>query len=353
MSSKKVAEWSSILILGHPADKKKVPARLVTAVTVLFLIIAGSPLSDVYANTASADTNPYAATVTLGSLAQTYTGSALTPTATTSPVGLTIDWTGAPQTGAGSYAVSATVNDLNYVGSATGTFVINEASSSVIVTCPMTAQTYTGSAIAPCTASYSTGDGLVGSLTPGYSGNTNVGTATASATYAGDANHEGNSNSATFVINKATATVTSGSMTQTYTGSPLTPSATTVPAGLTIDWTNAPQTNAGSYAVTATVNDANYEGSASGTFTISKAGQTITFGALADKTKFDAAFPVSATASSGLTVSFTASGKCTVSGSTVTLDPGLGRCTITASQAGNVNYNAAADVLRTFNINNP
>jgi hypothetical protein len=60
MSSKKVAEWSSILILGHPADKKKVPVRLVTAVTVLFLIIAGLPLSDVYNNIASADGNPYA-----------------------------------------------------------------------------------------------------------------------------------------------------------------------------------------------------------------------------------------------------------------------------------------------------
>jgi hypothetical protein len=70
-------------------------------------------------------------------------------------------------------------------------------------------------------------------------------------------------------INKAAATVTLSNMTQTYTGSPLTPTATTAPIGLTIGWTNAPQTNAGSYyPVTATVNDLNYEGSASGTFVI-------------------------------------------------------------------------------------
>jgi len=38
--------------------------------------------------------------------------------------------------------------------------------------------------------------------------------------------------------------------------------------GLTIVWTNAPQTNVGSYAATATVSDSNYQGSANGTFTI-------------------------------------------------------------------------------------
>src|SRR5436309_1649833 len=48
----------------------------------------------------------------------------------------------------------------------------------------------------------------------------------------------------------------------------LTPTATTNPLGLNIAWTNAPQTNAGSYPVTATVNNANYQGSGSGTFTI-------------------------------------------------------------------------------------
>jgi hypothetical protein len=77
--------------------------------------------------------------------------------------------------------------------------------------------------------------------------------------------------------------------------------------------------------------------------------QTITFGALANKTWGDSDFSVSATASSGLAVSFAASGNCTVSGATVRLTS-VGSCTITASQAGNANYNPALDVSRTFAI---
>jgi hypothetical protein len=69
-------------------------------------------------------------------------------------------------------------------------------------------------------------------------------------------------------IAKAAATVTLSQLTQTYAGSALIPTATTAPAGLAIVWTNAPKTSAGNYAVTATVNDANYEGAASGTFVI-------------------------------------------------------------------------------------
>ena len=82
-----------------------------------------------------------------------------------------------------------------------------------------------------------------------------------------DPNYQGAAGG-TFVIEKAAATVTLSNLTRTYTGSPLTPTATTVPPGLAIDWTNAPQTNAGSYTVTATVNDPNYQGAASGTFVI-------------------------------------------------------------------------------------
>src|SRR5262249_36520457 len=83
--------------------------------------------------------------------------------------------------------------------------------------------------------------------------------------------------------------------------------------------------------------------------TLNKASQTITFGALGDKSYGDADFSVSATASSGLTVGFSASGACTISTTTVHLT-GAGSCTVTASQAGNSNYNAAPDVARSFNI---
>jgi hypothetical protein len=86
--------------------------------------------------------------------------------------------------------------------------------------------------------------------------------------------------------------------------------------------------------------------------TAQKSNQAIDFAALADKTIGDPDFTVSATANSGLAVSFGASGQCTVSGDTVHLT-GPGSCTITASQGGDSNYSAAADVPRTFKINSP
>jgi hypothetical protein len=86
--------------------------------------------------------------------------------------------------------------------------------------------------------------------------------------------------------------------------------------------------------------------------TAQKANQTITFAPLADKTYGDPDFTVSASSDSGLTVGFGASGNCTVSGTTVHLT-GPGFCTITASQGGDDNYNAAADVPRTFSIAAP
>jgi hypothetical protein len=74
------------------------------------------------------------ATVTLTNLTQVYTGTALTPTATTSPAGLSVAWTGAPQTAPGSYSVTASVTDPNYQGSASGTFTITTPSGAATIT---------------------------------------------------------------------------------------------------------------------------------------------------------------------------------------------------------------------------
>ena len=67
-------------------------------------------------------------------------------------------------------------------------------------------------------------------------------------------------------------------------------------------------------------------------FNVPKTVQSITFDALADKTLGAPDFPVFATASSLLTVSFAASGTCTVVGKTVHLT-NVGGCTITATPA--------------------
>jgi hypothetical protein len=78
--------------------------------------------------------------------------------------------------------------------------------------------------------------------------------------------------------------------------------------------------------------------------------QTITFAELAGKTFGDADFTVAATASSHLTVTYTASGNCTSSSDGSVHLSAAGDCTITAHQGGNTSYRPAPEVSRTFNI---
>ena len=79
--------------------------------------------------------------------------------------------------------------------------------------------------------------------------------------------------------------------------------------------------------------------------------QTITFGALTVKKVGDANFDLTASASSGLAVSYSSSntGVATVSGSTVTI-VGAGTTTIYADQEGNSNYYAAPQVSRVLTV---
>ncbi|WP_433969590.1 Ig-like domain repeat protein [Tunturiibacter gelidiferens] len=79
--------------------------------------------------------------------------------------------------------------------------------------------------------------------------------------------------------------------------------------------------------------------------------QTITFGPLPNQPFGTAAFNVSATASSGLPVTFasTIPTVCTVSGSTVNL-VSAGTCTIQATQAGNTTFAAATPVSASFTV---
>ena len=64
---------------------------------------------------------------------------------------------------------------------------------------------------------------------------------------------------------------------------------------------------------------------------------------LADRGFSNTPFALTAAASSSLSLSYTASGNCSVSGNQVTLTS-VGSCTIFASQAGDGNHNAAATV---------
>ncbi len=86
-------------------------------------------------------------------------------------------------------------------------------------------------------------------------------------------------------------------------------------------------------------------------FTISKVSQSITFSPIETKTVGSGSFELTATASSGLPVSYTFTGtNIDIDGTTVEL-LGAGKVSITAQQAGNNVYNAADGVIREFCVN--
>jgi len=84
---------------------------------------------------------------------------------------------------------------------------------------------------------------------------------------------------------------------------------------------------------------------------VARAGQTISFAELPQKAVGQPPFSLTASASSGLAVSFASSDPtvATVSGTTVTI-VGAGTVSITASQPGDGNYLAAGDVVRTLTV---
>jgi sugar lactone lactonase YvrE len=224
------------------------------------------------------------AAVTLTNLSATYDGTPKPISATTVPAGLTVNFTydgstTAP-TDAGSYTVVGTVSDNTYSGSATGTLIISKAPATV--TLGSLSAGFDGNPHGTTATTSPSGLTVVitynGSITiPSAAGSYNVVASIQDANYTGTA-------TGTFVISKPVATVTLSNLAVTYNGSPHSPTATTVPAGLGVIFTYNGSTVApsapGSYNVVGTINDANYSGSGSGTLVISQATPTITLSGL-------------------------------------------------------------------------
>jgi large repetitive protein len=157
--------------------------------------------------------NQATATVALTNLAQTYNGSALSATATTTPanltVGLTYSGSTIAPTAAGSYTVLATINDTNYSGTATGTLVISKAATTVSTWPTATGITY-GSALSSSTLS-----GGSASPTGTFAWTTsstipNAGTASYGVTFTptDTANYTTESGSVSVTVSKATPAIT-------------------------------------------------------------------------------------------------------------------------------------------------
>jgi hypothetical protein len=118
--------------------------------------------------TASIEVGKATAAVTLGNLSQTYNGSSKTVTATTAPAALVtvITYNGSPAepTEIGSYAVTATISDINYHGTASGTLVINPPTLTVAVTTNGAQPSGTGGTITSSPAGISCANSAGGTL---------------------------------------------------------------------------------------------------------------------------------------------------------------------------------------------
>ena len=210
-----------------------------------------------------------------------YTGSPITPACSASTTGAgglsaspTVSFTA--NTNAGTATASAEYpGDANHAGS-TGstTFTIEKAPSTVTLICTSPV-TYTGGALEPCSAKVTGAGGLDEAVTVSYVDNTDAGTATASASYAGDANHEKSSAETTFtILRAASVTTVTCPASVSWTGSPITPCTAEVtgagmsPKPLTVVYTD--NTDTGTATASASWSgDANHDGSsASTTFTI-------------------------------------------------------------------------------------
>jgi hypothetical protein len=95
-------------------------------------------------------------------------------------------------------------------------------------------------------------------------------------------------------------------------------------------------------------------GSATNTVEVVAASQTISFTGLPSTATYVSglSYALTATASSGLAVSYAVTGPATISGSTLDIT-GPGTVKVTASQAGNNNNNAAKSVTRTISVGAP
>ena len=272
---------------------------------------------------------------------------------------------------AGTYTITVSYSGDGNYSAATPipvNLVISKAAAAV--TLGGLSQTYTGSAL-PAAAT-TTPANLAVTFT--YNGASAPPTAAGSYTVVGtvsDANYQGSA-TGTLTIAKAAATVTLGGLSQTYTGSALPAAATTTPANLAVTFTynlaSAPPTAAGSYTVVGTVSDANYQGSATGTLTVSQAMSATTITSSANPVLFQNAITLSASATSAAgtptgTVTFldgtTPLGTGTLSGGVAILTTSSladGTHSITAVYGGNANFLSSSSspltqVVEDFNFN--
>jgi outer membrane protein assembly factor BamB len=314
-------------------------------------------------------TAPFAVSATASSgLAVTF-GSTTPAVCTVSGTTVTLAAVGtctikAAQAGNANWAAATPVNQSFQVthGSQTITFAV--LSNRAFGTAPFTVAATASSGLAVSFASTTQATCTVSSATVTLVA---AGTCTIQATQAGNANWAAATPvNQSFQVTQESQTITFGALPNLTFGTvPFTVSATassglavsfgsTTPGVCTVSGATVTLAAVGACTIrTAQAGNANWAAATpvNQSFQVTQRSQTITFGALSNRTLGAAPFKVDATASSGLAVSFasTTAAVCTVSGSTVTL-VAVGTCTIQATQAGNANWAAATPVSQSFQV---
>jgi hypothetical protein len=268
----------------------------------------------------------------------------------------------ATQPGNASYAAATMVPQSFTVNGEVQTITFNTIPAQNVGT-PLTLSATASSGLAVTYSSLTTSICTVSGTTVSM---LSTGTCTIQATQTGNYTYAAaTSVSQNFTVNAATQTITFANPGPQNIGTPLTLSATAssglpvsynsqTTAVCTVSGTTATMVNTGTCTIQATqIGDGvNYVAATpvSQSFTVYGPTQTITF-ANPGPQDVGTQLALSATASSGLTVSFasTTSSVCSVSGTTATMLT-AGTCTIQASQPGDSNYAAASQVSQSFTV---
>ncbi|MCA6381841.1 MAG: choice-of-anchor J domain-containing protein [Cytophagales bacterium] len=225
--------------------------------------------------------------------------------------------------------------------------------------------TLTATASSGLPISYSSSDATIASVSGTTVTILKTGTVDITASQSGSANFNAAANvSQQLTINKANQTITFNALPDKTFGAAAFNLTATTSSGLPINYSSSDATiaslsgntvtilKAGTVTITAgQPGDGNFNAANSVVqqLIIDKANQTIAFPLiLVDKTLGDAPFTFTLpTSTSGLTVTTTPNARVTINGNQITL-VSAGKASITASQAGNSNYNAATSVVREF-----
>jgi len=304
------------------------------------------------------------ASVSLSNTNQTYDGTAKSVAVTTVPAGRMVNVTynsfATLPVNVGSYTVVATVNEALYQGEVTGLLTIAKASQTLsfenigdqLTTNIVTLSATATSGLSVTNFNVVSGPALISAGSVSF---TNSGSVTLSAVQDGNADYDASAvTNISFSVTKAVAEVSLSNTNQAYDGTAKSVTVTTVPVGQTVNVTynssSTVPTNAASYTVVATISEAMYQGGTTGTLTISKASQMLSFENIGDQLTTNVV-TLSAIATSGLTVTnfSVVSGPALISAGNVSFT-NSGNVTLSAVQDGNADYDASATTNFTFSV---